>query len=181
MDRSPVKGVRGQAETEDAWPISKTDSQPILKVASLQWEAKENIMLFSQSGIWWADSVFGSEFEGVMLKRSTKSWRGNSSPSMLLSVLRTKRFCWRGDQVNDIVNMPANVIMPAKWSILWKCLASDQHRDNACQCCRIHRLTWHRGESHDKQHCLGWRWEIVWGNFCIPWVCLPLFFVIFGT
>ena len=49
MDRSPVKGFRGQTETEDAWPISKTDSQPILKVASLQCEAKENIMLFLAS------------------------------------------------------------------------------------------------------------------------------------
>ena len=58
------------------WPISKTDSQPILKVASLQCEAKENIMLFSQSGIWRADSVLGYEFEDIMLKRSTKSWRG---------------------------------------------------------------------------------------------------------
>ena len=45
----------------------------------------------------------------------------------------------------------------------WSCLPSEQHRDNARQCCRVHRLARHRGQSHDKQHRLGGRWEIVNG------------------
>ena len=61
----------------------------------------------------------------------------------------------------------------------WSCLPSDQHRDNARQCCRVHRLAWHRGQSHNKQHRLGGRWETLysnfWGNFWILRVCLPLF------
>ena len=56
------------------------------------------------------------------------------------------------------VNMPANVIMPAKWS----CLPSDQYCEHACQCCRVHRLARHRGQSHDKQHRLGGRWETLY-------------------
>ena len=104
------------------------------------WGKGEHHAVFSQSGIWRAGSVFGNELEDVMSKRSTKSWGGNSA----------------GDQVNYIMNTPA------KWSISRSCLPSEQHRDNARQCCRVHRLARHRGQSHDKQHRLGWRWETLY-------------------